>query len=314
MHTGYDPPAENTAGLHDGHGAPSGERRKSAAEIDIENRWRRVLLEGASTGDFQRAYDELHAEFIRQAECARQDGDDVPYSRGGIYAQVNPRPETEDRLRSVILHYVGSWSCLRGRPSRVLEVGTGDGRTAHLLACQGNTVLSVDVSRLALDRARSRWGGDPSLSLQYEFGDARGLDLPDASFDFVVSENMVEHLSPDDMRAHLGEVRRLLAPGGSYLLYTPSRLWSGRISAGFHLHVYTLRELTRLLQEFDFRPIWLEPRLLHRTGRLYPISGLGLWIASLWESVLSALRVHAWPLSLKTRIIPGIMVCGHISS
>lgn len=267
-------------------------REKTLAERQIEERWRKLLMEGASTEDFQRAYDELHAEFLRE-----QGG------QGAIYATVNPRAESEDRVRAVVLRCVG-------RGARVLEVGTGDGLTAYLLARQGNQVLSVDVSRVALERARLRWGTEHGLALRFEYGDARSLALADASFDVVVSENLVEHLSLTDMRKHLAEVYRLLVPGGRYLLYTPSRLWSGRISAGFHLHVYTLRELCALMREAGFRVSWLEPRLLHRLGRLIRISGVALWLAWLYEAVLAALRVQAWPLGLKARVIPGIMVLG----
>lgn len=271
-------------------------RKKSAAEFEIEARWREVLLKGGSAEDFQRAYDELHAEFLR---CQ---GD-----RGGIYEEVNPRSATDDRVRAVILQAVGSGA-------RVLEVGTGDGELAYRLASRGNHVLSVDVSQLALTKARTRWGGQPGLDLRYEFGDARSLALPDRSFDYAISENMVEHISLEDMRMHLCEMRRLLAEGGAYLLYTPSRLWSGRVSAGFHLHVYTLRELCRLLREHGLEPSWLEPRLLHRTGRLVGVSGPALWPVTLSESLLGLLCVHRWPLSLKARIIPSIMVRGHLVS
>jgi len=271
---------------------PRDHRDKTASEYDIEARWREVLLHGASAEDFQRAYDELHGEFLR-----RQGGD------GEIYDEVNPRSGTEDRIRAVALRCIGSGA-------RVLEIGAGDGRTAYLLAKQGNKVLSVDVSRLALERARARWGGEPGLGLAYEFGDARHLDLPAGSFDYIVSENLVEHISLKDMQAHLREVYRLLAPGGAYLLYTPSRLWSGRVSAGFHLHVYTLRELCDLMCKCGLEPRWLEPRLLHRTGRLWMIGGLGLRLGWAYESFLRALCVHKWSVALKARIIPSIMVCG----
>ena len=267
-------------------------RPKSEAEIAIEQRWRKTLLEGGSADAFQQAYDELHAEFLERQ----------PTDEQGIYADVNPR-SAEDRVRAVILKCIGSGK-------RVLEVGTGDGATSHALAAQGNRVLSMDVSRLALERARARWATEASLDLCFEFGDARALDCDDGSFDYVVSENMVEHISLDDMRAHLDEVRRVLAPGGCYLLYTPSRLWSGRVSAGFHLHVYTLRELCALMREHRFEPRWLEPRLLRRTGRLWQISGPLLWGAWLWEALLSALRVHRWPVSLKSRLLPSLMICG----
>jgi 2-polyprenyl-3-methyl-5-hydroxy-6-metoxy-1,4-benzoquinol methylase len=269
-------------------------REKTAAEFQIEERWCKLLRQGASTEDFQRAYDELHAEFLRRQG-----------EQGEIYADINPRSETEDRVRAVVLRSVGTGA-------RVLEVGTGDGRTAYLLARQGNRVLSIDVSHLAIEGARSRWGREPGLDLRFEYGDARSLSLPDASFDFVVSENLVEHLSLEDMCMHLREMRRLLGPGGGYLLYTPSRLWSGRVSAGFHLHVYTLRELCAVMAEAGFGVSWLEPRLLHRMRRLGRISGTGLRLAWLYESLLVALRVHTWPGGLKARVIPGVMVYGQV--
>jgi len=112
----------------------------------------------------------------------------------------------------------------------------------------------------------------------------------------------------DDMRAHLAEVYRVLAPGGRYLLYTPSRVWSGRVSVGFHLHVYSLRELVQLLREYGFEVSWMEPRLLARTGRLWRLSGFWLRLACWYESLLVALRVQSWPVPIKARIIPGIMV------
>ncbi|NLG49417.1 MAG: class I SAM-dependent methyltransferase [Chloroflexi bacterium] len=271
--------------------AGSNGRYKSETEFEIEGRWREKLLEGASAEDFQRAYDELHAEFLQ-----RQDGE------GEIYAEVNPRSSVDDRIRAVVLASI--------RPgSRVLEVGTGDGETAYLLAQQGNHVLSTDVSLLALEKARARWGGQDGLDLRYVFGDARALEAPDASYDYVVSENLVEHISLADMRRHLAEAQRVLKPGGCYLLYTPSRLWSGRVSAGFHLHNYTLGELSRLLREYGFCVAWVEPRILHRLGKLWHIRGAGLWLACAWEALLGLLRVHAWPASLKARIIPSIMVC-----
>jgi len=265
-------------------------RSKSETEFEIESRWREELLDGASTSAFQKAYDELHAEFMEQ-----QDG------AGEIYDHVNPRADADDRLRSVIVASIGTGQ-------RVLEVGTGDGVTAHRIAEQGNQVVSLDVSTLALERARKRWGGREGVDLSFEFGDARSLNTGDGSYDIVVSENMVERTSLGDMRAHLAEVHRVLVPGGRYLLYTPSRLWSGRVSVGFHLHVYTLRELRRLLNEHGYEVTWLEPRLLARTGRLWRLSGFALDMACLYESLLVALRIHAWPAAIKARIIPGIMV------
>jgi SAM-dependent methyltransferase len=266
-------------------------REKTAHEREIEQRWRQRLLEGGSAQDFADAYDQLHQEFL-----GRQPGQD-----GEIYGEVNPRSASEDRVRAVILRAVGSGK-------RVLEVGTGDGATAFQLARQGNAVTSCDVSRLALEKAQARWGDAPGLGLRFAFGDARQLPAEADAFDYVVSENMVEHISLEDMRAHLAEVRRVLAPGGAYLLYTPTRLWSGRVSVGFHLHVYTLHELCALMRTEGFAPRWLEPRLLHRTGRLWTLGAPWVWLAWGWEALLGALRVWRWPVALKARLLPSIML------
>ena len=48
---------------------------------------------------------------------------------------------------------------------------------------------------------------------------------------------------------------------------------------------------------------------MHRLGRLWQIRGVGLWLACVLEALLSALRVHTWPASLKARILPSLMVC-----
>ncbi len=284
------------------------ERRKKDAEVAIEQRWREKLLESASAQEFGQAYDELHREFLRQQSDSAE---------GDIYGDVNPRSGAEDRVRAVLLRVAGSGK-------RILEVGTGDGLTAYLLARAGNVVTSIDVSEVALAHARARYGGRNAgsaagdgavaLDLTYDMGDARELTYPEGCFDLVVSENVVEHLSLADMGRHLDEVYRVLKPGGSYLLYTPSRLWSGRVSAGFHLHVYTLRELCALLCEVGLTPAWIEPRLLHRTGRPLPVSGLGLRAVMAYEALLQAGRVQRWPYALKARVIPGVMVVARRST
>jgi 2-polyprenyl-3-methyl-5-hydroxy-6-metoxy-1,4-benzoquinol methylase len=289
------------------------ERRKKDSEVAIEQRWRDKLLESATAQEFGQAYDELHREFLRQQSgpgTGVGPNASASSAQADIYATVNPRSGAEDRVRAVLLRVAGSGK-------RILEVGTGDGLTAYLLARAGNVVTSIDVSEVALAHARMRYGGRSdgsaagdgvALDLSYAMGDARELTYPEGCFDLVVSENVVEHLSLADMGRHLDEVYRVLKPGGSYLLYTPSRLWSGRVSAGFHLHVYTLRELCALLREVGLTPAWIEPRLLHRTGRLLPVSGLGLKAVMAYEALLQVGRVHRWPYALKARVIPGVMV------
>lgn len=264
------------------------QRDKSPREIAIEQEWRKRLINSASTEDFEKAYDELHLLFLQE----QQEGAE-------IYAHVNPRGQ--DRARQAIARKAGSGH-------RVLEVGCGDGTTSRLLAEQGNQVRSIDVSQVALWAASQHLAGS-SRDLTYEHGDGRKLQFPDESFDFVVSEHLVEHLSLDDMRIHLTEVRRVLQPGGCYLISTPSRLWNGRRSVGFHLNVYTLEELCGTVRTAGFRARWMETRFLRRFGRILESDGWLLRLACLWERVLSATRVYRWPQSLRARVLPTVMVC-----
>jgi ubiquinone/menaquinone biosynthesis C-methylase UbiE len=46
--------------------------------------------------------------------------------------------------------------------------------------------------------------------------------LPDASADIVITRQVMEHLHPDDIAAHLESVLRILRPGGRFLVETPS--------------------------------------------------------------------------------------------
>ena len=65
---------------------------------------------------------------------------------------------------------------------------------------------------------------DPAATAAAELrqGDATRLEFADATFDFVYSYHVLEHI-PDYARA-LGEMQRVLAKGGGYLIGTPNRL------------------------------------------------------------------------------------------
>jgi predicted SAM-dependent methyltransferase len=49
----------------------------------------------------------------------------------------------------------------------------------------------------------------------------RALPLPDSSVDLCYSEHVLEHLTPEEGQSHLGEVFRILKPGGIYRVVVP---------------------------------------------------------------------------------------------
>ncbi len=99
---------------------------------------------------------------------------------------------------------------------RILEIGCGIGTVVHELAKQGYDVRGTDISHVAIEYGRAKYGG-----IQLEVQPAEGLAFDDASFDVVLSFDLFEHIARVDL--HVSEVCRVLRPGGYYLFQTPNK-------------------------------------------------------------------------------------------
>jgi SAM-dependent methyltransferase len=99
----------------------------------------------------------------------------------------------------------------------VVDLGCGPGREVEQLAARGLAAVGVDLSagmlRLAARRAPGRVVG----------GDLRALPLRDGTCDGVWSSYALLHLSDADLAVALGEVRRVLRPGGTAVLVLASQ-------------------------------------------------------------------------------------------
>jgi ubiquinone/menaquinone biosynthesis C-methylase UbiE len=100
------------------------------------------------------------------------------------------------------------------RGLRLLDLGCGNGYLARRLARLGATVVAVDVTAGAIDRARAR--GDADGRVTYRLADAAHLsELASGSFDLAYS-NMALMDMPETEEA-LREVGRLLRPDGRFV-------------------------------------------------------------------------------------------------
>ena len=107
----------------------------------------------------------------------------------------------------------------------VLEIGCGRGEMSRWLARPEHgtrRLVAADFAQSAVALGRAAAAQDAFPALSWEVADLGALGHPDAAFDTVVSCETVEHVP--DPSAALGEVVRVLKPGGRLFLTTPNYL------------------------------------------------------------------------------------------
>src|SRR5205085_1845616 len=102
------------------------------------------------------------------------------------------------------------------RNADVLDAGCRVGYGSAFLGGHARRVVGVDRDEEAIAYARGRY---ERPNVEFRVGDLLALDLPDASFDVICSFETIEHLP--DLERYLGEMARVLRPGGAYLVSTP---------------------------------------------------------------------------------------------
>lgn len=98
----------------------------------------------------------------------------------------------------------------------VLDVGSGDGAIALMLAPRAKSVTCMDRSEKILDAAKHRLKNLDNV--RFELGDVHELPFPDARFDEVLLFNVLSYASKP-ARA-IGEAARVLRPGGRVVIVT----------------------------------------------------------------------------------------------
>lgn len=96
---------------------------------------------------------------------------------------------------------------------RVLDVATGTGMVAaELLSRARCTVVGVDQSAEMLAAARARFARRDGERVRLVEGQAEALPFPDGSFDGLTFTYLLRYV--EDPRATLGELARVVRPGG----------------------------------------------------------------------------------------------------
>jgi SAM-dependent methyltransferase len=136
-----------------------------------------------------------------------------------------------------------------------LEVGAGDCALASEIARLVSKVYAVDVSAAIADNAKL------PANVELLLSDGCTVPCPANGVDVAFSNQVMEHLHPDDAELQLRDIYDGLKPGGLYICLTPNRLagphdismFFDETATGFHLKEYTWGELATLFQEVGFR-------------------------------------------------------------
>lgn len=100
---------------------------------------------------------------------------------------------------------------------KILDAGFASGRHLIYLATQGFDVYGFDYSKESLKFARE-WLGKEGLTAEIREADIFDLPYQSNSFDVVVEIGMIEHFLLEQREKAIGEIHRVLKPGGQLFL------------------------------------------------------------------------------------------------
>ncbi len=138
---------------------------------------------------------------------------EIPYTSGTLYFSIQNKltryPIPETRL----------W---QGNGERLLDIGCNWGRWSIAAAQKGFQPIGLDPSLDAVLAAR-RVSRQLGVETDFIVGDARFLPFADDAFDVVFSYSVYQHLSKENVKTSLDEVRRILKLNGKTLFQMPNK-------------------------------------------------------------------------------------------
>lgn len=154
------------------------------------------------------------------------------YNQPALWADV---AEYQKNVLNDILHFIPD------DVTSILDVGCGNGFVINALA--GNYACAgVDIRRTALE----------SVRVENKLGTADALPFPDASFDLLMINDVLEHLPDATLRKALAELQRV---SGKYILVTVPFLENLRAGMTCCAHCGTVYHITRHVRSFGVKEL-----------------------------------------------------------
>ena len=190
------------------------------------------------------------------------------------------------------------WRTLEGK--KVLELGTGTGGTATLLAKRGASVVGIDLLPFRLAEAQMRAvEHNVAEAVNFALMDATHLAFPDNTFDFIISKSVLVFT---DHRQTAKECYRVLKSGGKAIFMENMRyhpmVWLYRkmfLKYSGKLRYFSVRDIETVGAEFE--------KLEHREFHLSAVSAL------FWQKCISIPLCYRWSLGILKAIDTSLLKC-----
>ena len=128
---------------------------------------------------------------------------------------------------------------------RVLDIACGDGYGCRILAAQVGQVLGVDINAPLIAANRQN---NETANIAYGVDDCFALSLDDGAVSGATAMELIEHLPVDQVDTFVKEVRRVVAPGGSFICSTPQNSHGDIPVVPWHVKEYSVTELRAILE------------------------------------------------------------------
>lgn len=140
-----------------------------------------------------------------------------------------------------------------------LEVGPGDCSLAFKIAERVKKIYAIDVSH---EITANNLQPD---NFQLIISDGCSIPVNNGSIDVAYSNDLMEHLHPEDAFEQLKNIYNALKSDGVYICHTPNKLsgphdvskYFDSVATGFHLKEYTIGELVNIFKSVGFAKLEL---------------------------------------------------------
>lgn len=161
---------------------------------------------------------------------------------------------------------------------KVIDFGCGEGR---ILSLSPSNITGIDINKSALARLRAKGFNVIEATME-------SVPVPDSSYDVVLCNHVIEHLTVDQAYNMLKEAQRVLRPQGELIIVTPTprTVWN---TFG-HIKPYTITSIMKLFKEYSLESFDALPPM-KKTFSLY----YGTWARNKITFFISTLFANFFP-------------------